>query len=39
MTYVTTAEQAANVLTKSLVRPVFDKLIDKLGMMSVYNPA
>ncbi|PON83175.1 hypothetical protein TorRG33x02_210090 [Trema orientale] len=39
MSYVTSSEQAANLLTKSLSRPIFKKLIDKLGMMYVFSPA
>lgn len=39
MTYVTTAEQVADVLTKGLMRPAFEKLIDKLGLTNVYSPA
>lgn len=38
MSYVTTIDQVSNVLTKSLARPMFEKLIDKLGMTSVYSP-
>ena len=39
MTYVPTTKQAADVLTKGLPRPLFEKLIDKLGMFNLYSPA
>ena len=39
MTYVPTTEQVAAVLTKGLSKPLFEKLIDKLGMYNLYNPA
>ena len=39
MTYVPTTEQVANMLTKSLSRPLFGKLINKLGMYNLYNLA
>ena len=39
MTYVPTIEQVVDVLTKGLSRPFFEKLIDKLGMYILYNPA
>lgn len=38
MTYVTTIEQVADLLTKSVMRLVFEKLIDKTGLTSVYSP-
>ena len=39
ITYVPTTQQVADVLTKGLPRPLFEKLIDKLGMFNLYNPA
>jgi len=39
MTYVPTSEQTADILTKGVYKPVFKKLIDKLGMFNVYSPA
>ena len=39
MTYVPTTEQVADVLTKGLSKPLFEKIIDKLGMYNLYNPA
>ena len=38
ITYVPTAEQTANCLTKGLFRPANEKLLDKLGMYYLYNP-
>lgn len=39
MTYVPTSRQAADILTKGISRPLFEKLIDKLGMFNLYSPA
>ena len=39
ITSVPTTKQVADVLTKGLLRPLFEKLIDKLGMFNLYNPA
>ena len=39
MTYVPTSQQTADLLTKGLVKPVFEKLVDKLGMFNVFCPA
>ena len=39
MTYVPTSEQTTDVLTKGLSRSLFERLIDKLGMFYLYNPA
>ncbi|PON82508.1 hypothetical protein TorRG33x02_217530, partial [Trema orientale] len=39
ITYVTSGEQTADILTKGLTKPVFDKLVCKLGMLDVYHPA
>jgi len=39
MTYVPTADQVADLLTKGLGRPMFEKLVDKLGMFNVFSPA
>ena len=38
MSYVPTTEQAADILTKGLSRPLFQKLVDKLGMYNLYSP-
>ncbi|EXB90001.1 hypothetical protein L484_023654 [Morus notabilis] len=35
MTYVPTTGQVADILTKGLAKPLFEKLIDKLGMYNV----
>ena len=35
MTYVPTAEKTADVLTKGLSKPLFEKLVDKLGMYNL----
>ena len=37
--YIHTAEQTADILTKPLFRPVFEKLVHKLGMYNLYSPA
>ena len=39
ITSVPTTKQVADVLTKGLLRPLFEKLIDKLGMFNLYSPA
>lgn len=36
MTYVPTSQQTTDLLTKGLVKPVFEKLVDKLGMFNVF---
>lgn len=36
--YVTSNEQTADILTKSLARPNFERLIVKLGMTNIYAP-
>ena len=36
--FVGTTEQTADVLTKGLFRPVFEKMISKLGMYDIYLP-
>ena len=38
-TYVPTSQQTADVLTKALFKPLFDRFIDKLGMYNLYYPA
>lgn len=38
MSYVSTSEQAINLLTKSLARPISEKLIDKLEMKNLFSP-
>lgn len=35
MTYIPTSEQVADQLTKGLVKLMFEKLLDKLGMFDV----
>lgn len=37
--YVPTSSQAADILTKSLWKPTFEKLIDKLGLFNIYSQA
>jgi len=36
--FVTSSQQTADILTKSLARPTFEHLIDKLGMIDIYAP-
>jgi hypothetical protein len=36
--YVTSNEQTADILTKSLARPNFERLMVKLGMTNIYAP-
>ena len=36
---VPTLERMANLLTKALYKPIFEKLVGKLGMFDVYTPA
>ena len=36
--FVTSSQQTADILTKSLARPSFEHLIDKLGMIDIYAP-
>ena len=36
--YISSGEQIADILTKALFRPSFDRLIDKLGMYNLYRP-
>ena len=36
--FVGTADQTADILTKGLFRPVFEKMISKLGMFDIYLP-
>ena len=38
LSYVPTTDQVADVFTKAITRPVFEALIGKLGMMSIYSP-
>lgn len=37
--YVPSAEQTADILTKGLPRPLFGRMINKLGLFDVYNLA
>ncbi|RVW45461.1 Copia protein [Vitis vinifera] len=39
ITYIPFAQQAANLLTKALTRPAFEKLQDKLGLLNIFVPA
>lgn len=39
MSYVLSIEQIAKMLTKGLLKPLFGKLIDKLGMYNLYSLA
>ena len=39
VTYVPTSEQAADILTKALFKPAFEKLVNKLGLYNLYSPA
>jgi hypothetical protein len=36
--FVTSSQQTADILTKSLARPVFEHLISKLDMIDIYAP-
>jgi hypothetical protein len=36
--FVTSSQHTADILTKSLARPVFEHLFDKLGMIDIYAP-
>lgn len=38
-TYVPALEQTADVRTKGLFRPMFEKMVDKLGMYNLNIPA
>ena len=38
LTYIPSNDQVADVLTKSIARLVFEALISKLGMTSIYSP-
>ena len=37
MTYVPTSNQTADLLTKGLYRPLFERLVDRLGMYNLYS--
>ncbi|KAL5816220.1 hypothetical protein ACOSQ3_024598 [Xanthoceras sorbifolium] len=39
LSYMPTASQTADILTKPLARTVFDELCSKLGMIDIYHPA
>ena len=39
MTYIPSAQQAADLLTKALARPAFEKLRDKLKLLNIFVPA
>ena len=36
MTYLPTTQQTTDLLTKGLVKPVFEKLVDKLRMFNAF---
>ena len=36
--YVPTADQAADLLTKSLFKQIFESCVSKLGMLNIYAP-
>ena len=38
LSYVSTNQQTADILTKALPRTVFFNLINKLGLVNIYNP-
>ena len=37
--HIPTGHQTANILTKALARKQFDRLVSKLGLFNIYNPA
>ena len=37
--HISTTEQTADILTKALFRPAFEKFVNKLGMYNLYSPA
>ena len=39
VTYIPTHQQTANILTKPLHKPLYDRMVDKLGMYNLYNPS
>ena len=39
ITYVPTSDQVADILTKGLHKPAFEKFVNKLGMFNLYIPA
>lgn len=39
MTYIPSSEQLADLLTKGLFKPIFEKMVDKLGLFNLYSPA
>ena len=39
ITHVLTSDQVANILTKGLHKPAFEKFVNKLGMFNLYIPA
>lgn len=38
ITYVPASEQTVDILKKCLLRPMFEKMVDKLGMYNLYIP-
>ena len=39
LSYIPTAQQTADILTKALGMRPFDQLVSKLGLLNIYNPA
>ena len=39
VSYIPTTQQTADILTKVLHTPAFERLIDKLGMTNIYHSA
>ena len=39
MMYIPSTQQAADLLTKTLAKPAFEKLQDKLGLLNIFVPA
>ena len=37
--YVPSSQQVADLSTKGSFKPVFEKLVDKLGLFNVFSPA
>ena len=39
ITYIPSSDQTVDILAKALYKPMFKKLVDKLGMLNMYIPA
>ena len=39
MTYVPASDHDVDLLTKGVIKPLFEKLVDELGMFNVFSPA